>query len=183
MIVFEELRINNNGTHLIVKVRVSNEAKYDNILITGIRIGSSETYQEGNIGGSTITFDSPAKFQSIDVINASVDTNTIDFKKNLIFVEVLTSGSIDPACDCECANDKIGVTMYMRDVYNNFLNMIKEVGDNNCEIPNNIIDYFLKFKGLNAAINSKHYLKGIEYYNKWFANNKQTVIGGCGCNG
>ena len=183
MIVFNELRITDDGTKLIVRARVRQEDIYNNVYITGIKLGSGETYTEGDIGGVTRMLDTPAKSIDITITNYEIALQTsIDFKKDLIFIEVITTG--DPTIDC-CCEDKgnIGVTLYMHNIYSNFLNMIREMG-NTCSIPDNFINSFLEYKALETAIDSKHYTKGIEYYNKWFKNNNTLAItGGCGCNG
>ena len=47
MIVFEELRVTNDGENLIINARVRKEPYYDNVYINKVIIDTEETYSEG----------------------------------------------------------------------------------------------------------------------------------------
>lgn len=47
MIVFEELRVTNDGENLIINARVRKEPYYDNVYIDKVIIDTEETYTEG----------------------------------------------------------------------------------------------------------------------------------------
>ena len=49
MIVFEELRVTNDGENLIINARVRKEPYYDNVYIDKVTIDTEETYSEGGV--------------------------------------------------------------------------------------------------------------------------------------
>ena len=185
MIVFEELRITNDGETLIVKARVRTEAYYDTVYIDKVIIDTEETYKEGFPSSTpvfTYTADGNVKSVTLTINKAQIIP---DFKEHLFFVYVVTKGNPLPIVPCGMDNQTtLGVTLYMGNIYNDFMNSIKEMRNGNCQVPNGLIDQILRFKALTLSMDSGHYLQGIDYYNKWFSGERQSVnISNCGCNG
>lgn len=184
MVVFNELRITNDGNNLIIKAKVRNESYFDNIYIDKVIIDTEDTYVEGTPSSSPVystTIEGNNKEVSLN-LSYQIDT---DLKDHLLFVYVVTKGTLNGVPPCGMDDTAtLGVTMFMGDIYTTFMDYIKEIGSNNCQIPEDFIDTFLKFKGLGLAIDSGHYLQGIEYYKKWFKDIKQvSIISNCGCHG
>lgn len=186
MIVFEELRITNDGETLVVKARVRTEIYYDTVYIDKVIIDTEETYKEGFPSSTpvfTYTADGNVKSITLAINKAQIIP---DFKEHLFFVYVVTKGNPLPSVPCGMDNQTtLGVTMYMGNIYNNFMGYIKEMGGGNCQVPKGLIDQILRFKALTISMDSGQYLQGIDYYNKWFSGKRQDVvtIPNCGCNG
>lgn len=186
MIVFEELRITNDGETLIVDARVRSEVYYDLVYIDKVVIDTEETYKEGTPSSTPVysyTVDGNNK-----TISLTIDKSQIipDFKEHMFFVYVIAKGIPTPSVPCGMDNQTtLGVVLYMGNIYNNFMGYIKEMGNGNCQIPSGFIDQILRYKALNLAIDSGHYTQGIQYYNQWFSGNRQsvTINSNCGCNG
>lgn len=186
MIVFDELRVTNDAEYLIIDARVRKEDYYKDVYIDKIVIDTEETYSESGPSSNPVYSYSPkGDNKSIKLIlNINELQNLTSFKNHLLFVYAVAKGT--PASNTPCGLDNIntlGVTTYMGDFYNYFMQNIKEVGQS-CSIPQNFIDALLRWEALNVSIDSGHYTQGIKYFNDWFKNSvKETVNVNCGCNG
>lgn len=54
MIVFEELRVTNDGENLIINARVRKEPYYDNVYIDKVIVDTEETYIEGGPSSNAV---------------------------------------------------------------------------------------------------------------------------------
>lgn len=186
MIIFEELRITNDGETLVVHARVRNEEWYNDVYIDKIIIDTEETYKESYPSSNPVyskTIEGNVKSIELSINKAQI---LPDFKEHLFFVYVIAKGTPESTVPCGMDNQtNLGVTLYMGNIYNSFMNYIKEMNANNCQIPNGFIDMLLRYKALNISMDSGHYLQGIDYYNKWFKGNKYSSYStpNCGCNG
>lgn len=186
MVEFTELRISNDGANLVIKAKVRDESYFEDVKINEVLVNTEETYVDGKPQTNPIA---DLKFEATKEISIILNKNMVlhipDFKKHLIFVTVVTTGT--PAYNTPCGMDNIttlGITMYMGNIYNSLMGLIGELGDN-CQIPKGFIDQFLRYKALQTAINSGHWAKGVELYNSWFKNEKKTysTLSNCGCHG
>lgn len=186
MVTFEELRITNDGENLIVRARVRTESYYDDIYIDKIIIDTEGTYKEGTPSSSPIyTYIAEGNNKSITLVLNKAQVIP-DFKEHLFFIYIIAKGT--PTSNVPCGMDNqttLGVTMYMGNIYNNFMGYIKEMTRGNCQIPQGFIDQILRYKAFSLAIDSGHYTQGIEYYNQWFSGKRPSVTttSNCGCNG
>ena len=186
MVVFEELRITNDGETLIVRAKVRSEIYYDNVYIDKVIIDTEETYKEGYPSSNPVyQYQVEDKYDKSVTLYINKAQLSPDFKEHLFFVYITTKGNPLPDVPCGADNQTtLGVTLYMGNIYNNFMNYIGDMANGNCNVYKDFIDQILRFKALNIAIDSGHYLKGIEYYNKWFSGNQYNIITtNCGCNG
>lgn len=184
MIIFNELRVTKDGSNLVISARVRKESYYDNVYIDKIIVDTEDTYIEGGPSSK------PYYSKSFDVDNkeVSITINGLEtlggFRGHLLFVYVVTKGEPSPTTPCGLdERTTLGVTTYMKPLYDNFMADIKTIG-NTCEIPSNFIDNYLKYKALNVSIDSGHYLEGINIFNQWFKNSRTVhTIQKCGCHG
>jgi len=186
MVTFEELRITNDGEALVVGVRIRTESYYDNVYIDKVVIDTEETYKEGTPSSSPVFTYTAVNNTKELVLTLNKAQVLPDFKEHLFFVYVVTKGVPTPDVPCGMDNQTtLGVTMYMGNIYNNFMNYIREMGSGNCQVPQGFIDQILRYKALNLAIDSGHYTQGIKYYDQWFSgkNKSITTTSNCGCNG
>ena len=85
MIVFEELRITNDGETLVVKARVRTEVYYDTVYIDKVIIDTEETYKEGFPSSTpvfTYTADGNVKSITLAINKAQIIP---DFKEHLFY--------------------------------------------------------------------------------------------------
>lgn len=201
MVVFDELRITNDGECLVIDVRIRKESIYSNVSITNIVIGTHKNYGEGESKGTTIDFTSLNQYEDdnrhvllrlynydLNPIAEEKDKDYIDLKKDLIYVYVDTT-PLQTECDLPCdmmQTHNIGVTLYMGDIYNTFMQYMNELNNKSCDnqVPQNLIDLILEYTALTTALDSKHFIKANEFYAKWFASDRCNIPkSNCGCNG
>lgn len=118
-----------------------------------------------------------------DLVNNKGEFTTVD--NHLFYVYVIAGGV--PESDCPCGMDNqttLGVTMYTGHYYDDFMNYIKELGDD-CNIPQGLIDYILRYKVLVNSIDTGHYTEANKFYNKWFKEGYSIPMSkyNCGCYG
>lgn len=203
MIIFDELRITNDGEYLVIDARVRKEKIYKNVTIKEVWIGTHKNYSENGATGIQIPLTlsettDPSKrilmrLSSLDINSRPhKEIDEVDLKKDLIYVYIETTPLEDidncPSLPCDMmSTHNIGVTMYMSNFYNTFMNYIKEIECiNNCEgrVPQNLIDFILRYITLTTAIDSKHFIKANELFEKWFSGKYNININSsCGCNG
>lgn len=209
MVVFNELMITRDARALIIKVSKSSVSYFKDTRIKDIYVLSEKDITEKGISVEDVTtsnlvtdfanrkvFSSSDGVETAEVIISgyySKFDNTLigsdpykDLDKHLWFVFVVTNELYDAAsapCDLT-KNPQLGVTMYLGNIYNNFMSYVKELG-NNCQIPQGMIDMLLRYKALNAAIDSGHYTQGINFFNEWFTEGKVKTYDNlnCGCHG
>lgn len=211
MIVFDDLRITKDASALFIKASVSKMHYFDNTQIKYIYVLNEEMLEEIGYSVDDITettIESRLADYKVDAIisedgktaecvisagtflNGLLDENNKPYKyggldKHVWFVFVHTNGLKELDTPCTCTDPVVGVTMYMGDIYNNFMSYIKELNRNNCQIPQGMIDQFLRFKAMNIAFDSGHYTQGIEYFKKWFTGDyvQTSTTANCGCHG
>lgn len=200
MVVFDELRITEDGKYLIINAHLRREIVEQDYAnrIDEIWVCDSSEYIEGvpsdanPIGVKVYSWGSPVNERhTVDIkINPNLyDGLPTNFKGKLLFVYVNVLTTDEPVLSCGCAkNPAIGVTMDMKLIYDQFMNYINEIlcSENKCNtsIPQNFTDFILRYNALLLAMDSKHYLKGIEFFDKWFSKNNNIVTtSNCGCNG
>lgn len=209
MVVFNELMITRDARALIIKVSKSSISYFKDTKIKDIYVLSEKDITEKGISVEDITTSNLATdFANRKVFSSNVGVETAevivseyysqfdnslithdpyrDLDKHLWFVFVVTNDLYDAAaapCDLT-KNPQLGVTMYLGNIYNNFMNYVKELGSN-CQVPQGMIDMLLRYKALNAAIDSGHYTQGINYFNNWFTEDKVKTYDNlnCGCHG
>ena len=68
-------------------------------------------------------------------------------------------------------------------IYQQSMKYIRSI-ESNCDIPKQFIDYILRIKALELALNTGNYLLAIKYWNKFFKNIfTQESINTCNCYG
>lgn len=184
MIIIEELQVTKDAKNLIIGARVRKDRYYTDVYIDKIIIDTEETYVEGGPSKSPI-YSKQLEGNNKEV-NLSLDKLDLGVHpyNHLFFVYITVKGT--PSSDTPCGMDNVntlGVTMYSGDYYKTFMSYIKEM-NNTCQVPQGLIDTILRYKALNASIDSGHYIQGIKYFNKWFSGKTTLPItSNCGCNG
>lgn len=200
MVVFNELRVTEDGQYLIIDARVRKETIYNDVVIQKIVIGTQRNYSEDNLRsknlkGITITVDNKKElYERFDAgflnLKATREEDEVDLKNDLIFVYIVTNNNVDvsqcPVLPCNMTDPvTVGVTMNMANIYNQFMRYIDELNNATSCTKNTagFTDFILRYNAFLLAIDSKHYTKGIEYFNKWFGKDKNLRVSNCGCNG
>ena len=185
MVIFKELRVTNDAKTLVINTRVREESYYKDVYIDKVIIDTEETYKEGGPSSNPIystTIEGNQKEISLGLSIYQI-TQLHEFNNHLLFVYVVTKGN--PTSNVPCGLDNkttLGVTTYLGDFYNSFMGHIKEI-NNNCSIPQGLIDLILRWMAIKVSINSGHNIQGIKYFEKWFSDKIILPSVNCGCNG
>ncbi len=186
MVIFQELKIENDASKLLIAAKVKPEQYYTDVYIDKVIIDTEETYREGGPSSTPVfikQFEGNQKFISLQVNKHDIVS---PLNNHLYFVYIVTKGVPSPDTPCGMDNvNTLGVTLYLGNFYNMFMQHIKEMDNENCVPPQGLIDLLLRFKALNISIDSGHYIQGIKYFNKWFngKNLPPLTISNCGCHG
>jgi hypothetical protein len=175
MVHFNELRVTSDGKKLIIDISVKNLTFYKDIYLDSITIDTQDTYKDNGpsstpIYTQTITDseDSTKLLKDFRVELTKADFSNIDISNTMFMVYIKVKGNTTACTPCGMDNIyTLGVTFCTCNVSNIMMQYIREV-ENNCQIPKEFIDMFLKFKAMQLSINTEHYAQGIKYYNKFF---------------
>lgn len=169
MVKYNELRI--EGNYLYLDVQVEDKPYFDEVMIEGARVDTPLTY-----GTST----------PYHIIDESAQTRLISevylpvAKDDLLFITPNIQGN--PAPDTPCGQDvnKIGVVYNRKALMQKGLGYLKELG-NSCVIPKGFIDFILRVKALDMAIETCNYTEAIKYWKMLNRMSVRTTTNNCGC--
>ena len=171
MIQYNELRI--EGDYLYLDVQVEDKPYFDGVMIEGARIDTPLTYGTG-VPYHLIDESEQTRLVSEVYLPAA--------KNDLLFVTPNIGGN--PAPDTPCGQDvnKIGVVYNRRALMQKGLGYLKELG-NSCVIPKGFIDFILRLKALDMAIETCNYTEAIKYWKMLNRMPVRTTTNNCGCHG
>ena len=191
MIIFDQLRISDDGKLLYIDVHVNKSSDFDAITIDSITIQTSEQVSETDplTPGSEYIY-SYTSTGAAKEVHLCLKAAT-DFEKSfnslsnmLLFVYVTCKGT--PGICTPCRLDEmttLGVTFDETVYYQKTMQYTKELVGN-CDIPDKFIDFILLWNGFKAAIETEHYIDAIDFYNKMFrGKNVGFTTSNCGCHG
>nr|DAP80951.1 MAG TPA: hypothetical protein [Crassvirales sp.] len=184
MIQFNELRINPQGTQLIIDVSVIDSIYYQNVYLDTISIDTQDTFTESGPSTSTVyktTISGNSKSTRLELGISEILPSLLD---NMFFVWVKTKGT--PSSSTPCGEDNtltLGVVIALYPLYQQSLNYIKEV-ENECIIPKKFINFILQLKAFQLSVRTGHYPQAIKYWERFFKDiRKDAVVNKCGCYG
>ena len=191
MIIFDQLRISDDGKLLYIDVHVNKSSDFDAITIDSIIIQTSEQVSETDplTPGSEYIY-SYTNTGDAKEVHLCLKAAT-DFEKPfnslsnmLLFVYVTCKGT--PGICTPCRLDEmttLGVTFDETVYYQKTMQYTKELVGN-CDIPDKFIDFILLWNGFKAAVETEHYIDAIDLYNKMFrGKNAGFTTSNCGCHG
>lgn len=186
MVNFNELQVTDKC--LIIDVSVPSKSYFSTVYIDYIAIDTQDTYSEGGPSSQAlIVFDSngdDVKSKRLQLTTSNLNALNCPLDKTLFFIYVVTKGSYGP--DTPCGEDSpitLGVIANLNNFYRSMIGHLKEIL-NDCSIPKNFIDKYLRFKAFELSIKTCHYTETNNLWNKYFKNIKGTnTITSCKCNG
>lgn len=178
MTQINELRVTPDKKYLIIDVQIPDMDYYENVYLDSIMINTQKTYDITNSmePWKTIACDSSKHIRELVEIDGIAD--------NLFFVTILTNG--EAADDTPCSLNEtytLGVTCDKYPMYLKGMQFLKQLG-NNCEPPNDFIDYILQNKAFELSLLTGNTQKAIDYWKLFFnEKEKSSVSSNCGCHG
>ena len=184
MVQFNELRINPEGTKLIIDVSVKDSVYYENVYIDTISIDTQDTFIDSGPSSNVAYTNTLAGNNKSVRLELGIGDLLPSLLDNMFFVYIRTKGT--PAANTPCGMDNIttlGVVSNLYPLYQHAFSYIKELSDT-CSIPKNFINYILQYKAFELAVKTGHYTEAIKYWKRFFMGIKDSVITpNCGCYG
>lgn len=193
MIIFDQLRLSDDGRKLYINVHVNSASYFKDIYLDKIVVKSGDKVLEATTpelysvdeDGNPIdalyvkAFDGNVKEAAL-VITANdclrtweKDVDKINFKhsdmqKTLFFVYVRCKGTLGECTPCGLDElTSVGVTFDDKLLYQRVMNWTKQLGDD-CSIPTGFVDFILLWNAFKASIETSHYVPAIKYWNTLF---------------
>lgn len=195
MVLFDQLRISDDGKRMYINVRVNNASYFDNIYLDSLTIVTADKVSETSPHVPSEdyvyqkVFEDGTKDAGLVLLPTDFNEQYMksSFSGDLFFVYVKVKGTPDPCTPCTLDEEiTLGVTFDEGLLYQRVMQYTKDLADS-CQIPVGLTDLILQWNGFKAAVETEHYIPAIKYYNMMF--NSPDVGRGtfttkhCGCHG
>ena len=192
MIIFDQLRISDDGKRLYINLHVNRADYFDNIFLDSIIIMTADKVSETNPDIPAEDYIYKKEFEGeqkeADLVLTSNDFSEAyskaDLTSDLFFIYVKIKGVPAPCTPCRLDEEiTLGVTFDETMLYQKVMQFTGELNQD-CEIPQNFLDLILLWYGFKAAIETEHYTVAIDFWKRLFGG-KNTMVAskGCGCHG
>ena len=191
MVIFDQLRISDDGKTLFIDVHVNKASDFDNITLDRIVIQTQDQVSEMDplTPGDSFIYNSQIAGSEKEV-HLALDANT-DFEQvlqtlsdKLLFVYVICKGTPGECTPCRLDEmTTLGVTFDTALFYQKVMQNTRQLADT-CDIPKGFIDLILLWNGFRAAIETEHYIPAIDFWKKMFKFGGTAYTSKpCGCHG
>ena len=195
MVVFDRLKISDDGKTMYIDVHVNEASYYDNLTLSKIKVVTSDNISvsdpytapsDADKISKTITFDEGIRKASITLTPAEMDVTFTrsDFSSDLFFIYVETDG--EPSSDTPCGQDystTLGITFNNRLMHDRVIGYSKQLADT-CDIPDDFINFILRYNAFLSGLKTGNFVEALKYFNNLFSG--VTTVSkpkGCGCHG
>lgn len=192
MIIFDQLRISDNGGMLYIDAHVNLSDYFSNIYIDRVVIQTQDQVSEMDplSPGDSYIYNQqlPDNTKEIHLaLKAETDFESVltSLSDSLLFVYIVCRGIPDPCVPCRLDEmTTLGVTFDTTLLYQKVMQHTKQLADT-CKVAKGFIDLILLWNGFKAAIETEHYIQAIDFWKRLFDN--KYGIGAtpkpCGCHG
>lgn len=204
MVIFDQLRISDDGKRMYINAHVNKADYFNDIYIDSIVIQTADKVSETDLGLPTSDYvytkkvEGNAKELNL-VLEASdfskswesdskdIVFNRGDMSNTLFFVYIKCKGTPGSCTPCRLDEETtLGVVFDENVLHQKVMDYTKElVAD--CSVPTAFIDFILQWNAFKAAIETEHYIPAIKFFNMMFdevgKSCQSRTIKACGCNG
>ena len=192
-VIFDQLRISDDGRRMYINLHVNNASYFENIYLDQLTIVSADKVSETSPHLPSSDYIYNKVFEDnqkeADLVLLPTDFNEhfakANFSSDLFFVYVKIKGVPDPCTPCRLDEEiTLGVTFDENILYQQVMQYTKELMQF-CDVPIGFADFILQWNAFKAAVETEHYVPAIKFWNVMF-NNSQTPVGivkNCGCHG
>lgn len=204
MIIFDQLRISDDGKRMYINAHVNKASYFNDIYIDSIVIQTADKVSETDprLPTSDYVYIKKAEENAKElnlVLEASdlsrsweSDPNAIafgrgDMSKTLFFVYIKCKGTPGSCTPCRLDEETtLGVVFDENVLHQKVMDYTKElVAD--CSVPSAFIDFILLWNAFKSAIETEHYIPAIKFFNMMFEevgkSCQSRTIKTCRCNG
>lgn len=204
MILFDQLRISDDGQRLYINAHVNKADYFKNRYIDSVVIMTADKVSETAPGTPTSDYiykkEIEGNVKELDLVLTSLDFtksletdpkamafNRADMSNTLFFVYIKCKGTPGECTPCRLDEETtLGVVFDENILYQRVMDYTKELVVD-CSIPTEFTDFILLWNAFKAAIETEHYVAAIKFYNKLFgvvrSGYSNNIIKTCGCNG
>lgn len=198
MIVFDQVRISDDGKVFYLDAHVKTSASFNDVYITKLAIirdtEMSETDATEFPVGDYAYFEGWDVDEEVKEIHKVITLNDLnplltptikDLSHNLFFVYIECEGT--PSFDTPCnsySNPSIAVTYDTGRIYDIGMGYVRELSAD-CTIPSGFIDFILNNEALKFSISTGHYIPAKQYFDNimGYSRGKRGIVKNCGCHG
>lgn len=204
MIIFDQLRISDDGKRMYINVHVNKADYFNDIYIDSIVIQTADKVSETNPGLPTSDYIYIKKAEeNVKELNLVLEASDLsrswesdpkaiafnrgDMSKTLFFVYVKCKGTPGSCTPCRLDEETtLGVVFDENVLHQKVMDYTKElVAD--CSIPSAFIDFILLWNAFKSAIETEHYIPAIKFFNMMLEevgkSCQSRTIKTCRCNG
>lgn len=201
-VIFDQLRISDDGSKMYVNAHVNKASFFDNVYIDSITIMTSDRVSETAPGTPTEGY---IYYQKIDgnekelnlvltptdfIRKWESDPKAMAFKRSdmsntLFFVYIKTKNAPDVCTPCLLDEEtNLAVTFDENILYQRVMDYTKDLVKD-CAVPTGFIDFILLWNAFKASIETEHFVAAIKFFNILFGtmDGRITDIKDCGCHG
>lgn len=195
MIIFDQLRISDDGKRMYINIHVNKAGYFDNVYLDQLTIVPADKVSETSPYLPSEDYIYNKVFEGdqkeADLVLLPTDFNEqfmkSDFSHDLFFVYVKVKGTPDPCTPCRLDEEiTLGVTFDENILYQQVLAFTKELTQD-CNVPVGFADFILQWNAFKAAVETEHYIPAINFWNHLFKENPHVMaqypIKNCGCHG
>jgi hypothetical protein len=188
-VIFDQVRISDNGQQFFINAHVNKASIYNNVYISRLTICTEDQVSEFNPlyyrEHSVYQRDFVEPIKELDIVLDKEDVfENKDFSHNMFFVYIdciedpVSEESVLDAYPAPCITFDYGV------IFNKAMNFTKEVAKNCC-LHTNFIDFILNYEAMKIAIETDHYIPAIKYWSNMFKDKrtKNCINNSCSCYG
>lgn len=201
MILFDQLRLSDDGRRLYINVRVNKADYFKDVSIEGIYVmGSdqvsethpetftheclySKTFDEG-VREADLVLTARDLTRSWEEEPGKIAFKDADMGRTLFFVYVKCKGPVGECTPCRLDEPvTLGVTFDEKLLHQRVMGYTKALADD-CSVPTGFTDFILLWNAFKASIETEHYIPAIKYWKMLFDNGMGDAWGvthGCGC--
>lgn len=207
MVLFDQLRISEDGKKLYINLHVNTADYFDNIYLDSLTIMTADKVLEATDAGSPTsdyiykkTFSGEVKTADIvltvaDFSEALLNTNTNgtpknsskptalvsfdhpDFTQDLFFVYVKVKGIPDECTPCSLDKEITVGVTFDTSLFYQLVMNYTRQLASDCTIPQGFTDLILLWNAFKAAVDTEHWIPAINFYNQIFGNGGMKVVG------
>ena len=194
MVLFDQLRISDDGRRMYINIHVNKAEYFDNIYLDELVIVPADKVSETSPHLPSQDYIYKKVFEGslkeADLVLQPADFNEqfrrCTFSKDLFFVYVKVKGTPDPCTPCRLDEEiTLGVTFDENILYQQVMGFTKELTQD-CNVPIGFADFILQWNAFKAAIETEHYVPAINFWNRLFKEDRYMAshtTKPCGCHG
>jgi hypothetical protein len=196
MLLFDQLRISDDGKRMYINIHVNFAKEFDNIMLDSITIVTADKVSENHPESPSEDYIYKKVYtedlQVDNLVLTPVDMNENfmkdTFSQDLFFVYVKCKGTPDPCTPCRLDEEiTVGVTFDENILYQHVMDYTKQLADT-CQIPVGFADFILLWNAFKAAVETEHFLPAVKYWKMLFGNSGENQLSltnhkNCGCHG